>query len=133
VEEAISIGKECNIALMGIGTIKPEYCSLYNGNHISLQELTTIQVAGAVGDVCALYYGIDGKLTEVAFHQRRIGTSATGLKNITIRLGVAGNVEKAESILGAACGGFINSLVTDNLTAARVLELAQKHCQKSQS
>jgi lsr operon transcriptional repressor len=42
-------------------------------------------------------------------------------------LGVAGNIEKAEAVLGAVSGGFINSLVTDNQTAARVLELAEKH------
>ncbi len=133
VEEAISIGRQCDIALMGIGTTKPEFCSLYRGNHISLNELETIQSAGAVGDVCALYYGIEGDLSKVDFHQRRIGTSFDGLSNINTRLAVAGNIEKAEAILGAACGGFINSLVTDNLAAGRVLELAQIHCQKNKS
>ena len=131
VEEAISIGKQCDIALVGIGTTKPEFCSLYRGDHLSLDELNTIQSAGAVGDVCALYYGIEGDLSSIGFHQRRIGASLDGLKNIKTRLAVAGNIEKAEAILGAICGGFINSLVTDNLTAVRVLELAQEHCQKN--
>lgn len=131
VEEAISIGRQCDIALVGIGTTKPEFCSLYRGDHISLDELNTIQSAGAVGDVCALYYGIEGDLSSIGFHQRRIGASLDGLKNIKTRLAVAGNIEKAEAILGAICGGFINSLVTDNLTAVRVLELAQEHCQKN--
>lgn len=133
VEEAILIGGQCDLALMGIGTTKPEFCSLYKGNHISLDELNTIQSAGAVGDVCALYFGIEGDLSEVAFHKRRIGTSFDGLNKIKTRLAVAGNIEKAEAILGSACGGFINSLVTDNLTAIRVLELAQIHCQENKS
>jgi DNA-binding transcriptional regulator LsrR (DeoR family) len=133
VEEAISIGRQCEIALVGIGTTKPEFCSLYRGNHISIDELNTIQSAGAVGDVCALFYGIEGDLSSVDFHQRRIGTSLDGLKNIKTRLAVAGNIEKAEAILGAACGGFINSLVTDNLTAVHILELAQIHCQNKKS
>jgi DNA-binding transcriptional regulator LsrR (DeoR family) len=133
VEEAISVGRECDIALMGIGTTKPEYCSLYRGNHISLSELNTIQSAGAVGDVCALYYGIEGNLSQVDFHNRRIGTSNEDLSEIETRLAVAGNLEKAEAILGAACGGFINALVTDNLTAIRVLELAQVHCLENQA
>lgn len=128
VEEAISIGKECDIALMGIGTTLPEFCSLYRGNHITSEELQTIQAAGAVGDVCALYFTVTGDLAKVDFHQRRIGTSPSGLRSIPIRLAVAGSIEKAEAVLGAACGGFINSLVTDNLTAIRVLELAQLHC-----
>ena len=131
VEQAIAIGRECDIALMGIGTTKPEYCSLYRGNHISLQELETIRDAGSVGDVCALYFDIKGSLAKVDFHQRRIGTSITGLQEIDIRLAVAGNIEKAEAILGAVCGGYINSLVTDNQTAARVLELFKIHCRQN--
>jgi DNA-binding transcriptional regulator LsrR (DeoR family) len=123
VEQAISEGRECDIALMGIGTTKPDYCSLYKGNHISLQTLVTIQEAKAVGDVCALYYDIRGSLAPVDFHHRRIGTSFEGLKDISLRLAVAGNPEKAEAILGAIRGDFINSLVTDNLTAQKVLDL----------
>lgn len=121
--QAISFGRECKIALLGIGTTKPEHCSLYQGDHISLQTLQTIQAVDAVGDVCALYYDIEGNLSPVDFHQRRIGSSFPDLQEINIRLGVAGHIEKTEAILGATCGGFINSLVTDNLTAHRVLEL----------
>lgn len=127
VKEAISIGRECDIALMGIGTTKPEYCSLYKGNHITESELDTIRSAAAVGDVCALYYEIDGSLAQVDFHHRRIGTSYVDLQNINMRLGIAGNLEKAEAILGAIKGKFINALVTDDQTALRVLDLDQAH------
>jgi len=131
VEQAIAIGVECDIALMGIGTTKSDFCSLYKGKHISLQDLQTFQKAGAVGDVCALYFDIEGNLSPVDFHQRRIGVSWQSLREIPIRLAVAGKTEKAEAILGAVCGGFANSLVTDSLTALKVLELAQAHCQKT--
>lgn len=125
VNAAIAVGRQCDIALMGIGTIKPDYCSLYKGNHITKSELDTIRSASAVGDVCALYFKIDGALAQVDFHQRRIGTSADDLLQIETRLAVAGNIEKAEAILGAIKGKFITALVTDNLTAKRVLELDQ--------
>lgn len=125
VEQAVSMARECDIALMGIGTTKPNYCSLYRGDHISLTELETIQSANAVGDVCALYFDINGSLAQVNFHQRRIGASVAALRDIEIRLGVAGDIEKSEAILGAIRGDFINALVTDNLTAIRVLELSQ--------
>jgi len=125
VMQAISNAKECDIALMGIGTTKPKYCSLYKGDHISLAELEKIQSANAVGDVCALHFELNGALAQVDFHQRRIGTSVEALRAIDIRLGVAGDINKSEAILGAIRGGFINSLVTDNLTALRILELDQ--------
>jgi len=65
-------------------------------------------------------------LAKVDFHQRRIGSAFDDLQNIETRLAVAGNPEKSEAILGAIRGGFINALVTDNLTAIRVLELDQE-------
>lgn len=129
VEISITRGEQSDIALVGIGTVIPEFCSLYRGNHISKQELDAIRSAGSVGDVCAIYYDISGNLARTDFHQRRVGVSPDGLRKIPLRLGVGGSEEKAEAILGAACGGFINSLVTDSPTAAQILDLARTHCQ----
>ena len=125
VEKAIAISRDCDIALMGIGTTKPEFCSLFRGDHITLDELDTIRAASAVGDVCAIYYEINGEVADIDFNKRRIGTSYHDLLNIDTRLAVAGNPEKAEAVLGAIRGEFINALVTDDKTALRVLELDQ--------
>lgn len=125
VEQAIAVSRDCDIALMGIGTTKPEFCSLLRGDHISQDELETIRSASAVGDVCAIYYEINGDVAKVDFNKRRIGTSYQDLLNIDTRLAVAGNPEKAEAMLGAIRGKFVNALVTDNVTAQRVLELNQ--------
>ena len=57
--------------------------------------------------------------------QKYLQPHPAGLWRTPLRLGVAGSVEKAEAILGAIRGGFINVLVTDSLTALRVLELDQ--------
>lgn len=114
---------------MGVGTIKPAYCSLFQGGHISSQELKAIRAAGAVGDVTGLYYNKEGELLQIPFHRHRIGMALEDILQITTRVGVAGSAEKAEAVLGALCGKYINSLVTDNLTAIRVLELAHTTCQ----
>lgn len=133
VEKSITRGEQSDIALVGIGTTQPEFCSLFRGDHISQDELDALRSAGAVGDVCAIYYDIAGQLAGTDFHQRRIGVSPEGLKNIPIRLGVGGSSEKAEAIFGAARGGFINALVTDSATAELILELARTHCQEDKA
>ncbi len=129
VEQSINQGERSDIALVGIGTTKPAFCSLLRGKHITKQTLEKIHSSGAVGDVCAIYFTRSGKLARTDFHHHRIGVSLEGLQNIPIRLGVAGSIEKAEAILGAVYGGFVNALVTDNLTAIRILELDQVHNQ----
>lgn len=125
VRESIALSRECDLALLGIGTTQPDFCSLYQEKHISLDEVEKLQEVGAVGDVCANYYQMDGSLAPVDFHQRRIGVSPEDLAQIQTKLGVAGHPQKAEAVLGAIRGGFVNALVTDNLTAIRVLELEQ--------
>ena len=132
VEQSVSRGEESDIALVGIGATSPAFCSLYQKKHISKQDLDGIRSSDASGDVCAIYFNTRGELVNIAFHQRRIGISSDGLRKIPLRLGVAGGIEKAEAILGAACGGFINALVTDSITASRVLELASIHCHNNQ-
>jgi DNA-binding transcriptional regulator LsrR (DeoR family) len=129
VEKSINRGEQSDIALLGIGTTNPEFCSLFQGDHISKQELDALRQTGAVGDVCAIYFEITGALALTDFHQRRIGVSPEGLRKIPIRLGVGGSPEKAQAIFGAACGGYINSLVTDSSTADLILDLAREHCQ----
>lgn len=127
VREAISLGTQCDIALLGVGSTKPKYCSLFQGGHISRQDLTTIINSNAVGDVSGHYFDINGKLTDVDFHKRLMGISHEDLLNIPIRMGVAGIEEKAKAIFGALRGGFINMLITDNLTAIRILEYTKTH------
>jgi len=127
VREAISLGKQCDIALLGVGSTKPEFCSLFQGSHITKQDLTMIINSKSVGDVSGHYFDISGKLSDVDFHKRLMGITQKDLLNIPTRLGVAGKEEKAEAIFGALRGGYINLLVTDNLTATRILELAEIH------
>lgn len=124
VRESIAMGQNCDIALLGVGSTNPEYCSLFQGGHISEEDLNILQQEGAVGDVSGHYFDIDGNMSEVEFHQRLVGITKDDLFNIPFRVGVAGGIAKAEAILGAVSGGYLNALVTDSQTASRVLELA---------
>jgi deoxyribonucleoside regulator len=123
VRTAIEAGKHCDVALLGIGTTDADHCSLYQGGHISRGTLESLRRAGAVGDVSAHYFGIDGRATETDFHNRLIGIALDDLLAIPTRVGAAGGRAKARAILGALRGRYINVLVTDSPTAALVLEL----------
>lgn len=128
IQKAIKLGEKCDLALMGIGSTKAANCSLLQEKHITSRKLEKIQTTGAVGDVGGLFFDLEGNLAQVDFHQHRIGISLSGLLKIPTRLGIAGGIEKAEAVFGAICGGLVNSLVTDNLTALRVLELTEDNC-----
>lgn len=122
IREAIAVGKQCRIALLGIGTTDPQYCSLYQGGHISRETLDTLCEAGAVGDVNGYHFDIDGRASDFDLHNRLVGIARNDLFAIPTRLGVAGGIVKAQAIRGALRGGYVNLLVTDSVTATLVMD-----------
>jgi deoxyribonucleoside regulator len=123
VQEAINIGRQCQLALVGIGTTVPEFCSLYQGGHISRMDLDNLIHSGAVGDVSGHYFDIHGQTPDNGFESRLVCITKDDLVKISTRVAVAGGASKAAAILGALRGKYINVLVTDSTTAEQVLEL----------
>lgn len=126
IKQAISLAKRSHIALLGIGSTNPEYCSLLQGGHITKDHLKTIIATGAVGDVNGHYFNADGLSANVEFHKRTVGLSYEDLVNIPVRFAVAGGLEKGPAILGALRGQSVNFLTTDHLTAAWLLDQMDK-------
>ena len=124
VRDAISLGRKCDVALLGIGTVTDaNYCSLYLGGHISRGVVKNLVDAGAVGDVSGRHFDQYGNEANIDFHDRLVGIARDDLLAIPTRLGVAGDVAKAQAILGALRGGYVNMLVTDSNTAEKLLLL----------
>jgi DNA-binding transcriptional regulator LsrR (DeoR family) len=124
VRKAIETGRRSDVALLGIGTIMDEkFSSLFQGGHITREMIGELRAAGAVGDVAALHFDINGNVPEAEFDERLVGIAREDLLAIPVRLAVAGNRAKAEAIRGALRGGYVNQLVTDSTTAEAVLAL----------
>jgi DNA-binding transcriptional regulator LsrR (DeoR family) len=86
----------------------------------------TVTVTGAgsgIGATTARLLGAAGDVVDLPIHDRRIGIELADPRRIPKVVGVAGGKHKAEAILGALHGGFLDVLVTNELTAIRVLEL----------
>lgn len=122
ISQAIATGRQCDLALLGIGTTEPEFSSLYQGGHINRQVLEDLRHAGAVGDVSGQHFNFQGGRSEIDLHYRTVGISREDLLNIPIRLGVAGGKGKAAAIVGALRGNYVSVLVTDSQTAEEVLK-----------
>jgi DNA-binding transcriptional regulator LsrR (DeoR family) len=124
VREAIATAKRSDVALLGIGTITDEnYSSLYQGGHITMRTIEELREAGAVGDVSALHFDVEGNFADTPFHDRLVGIGVDDLLAIPVRFAVAGSHAKVEAILGALRGRWVNQLVTDRSTAEAVMAL----------
>lgn len=125
IKETISLSRQTDVALLGVGTTSPDYSSFYLAGYISLQELQHLRREGAVGDVGGLHFDANGQPASEDFSDRLVSIRRKELLSIPIRLAVAGGEGKADAILAALQGKYINVLVTDSLTARIVLDRAK--------
>lgn len=121
IKETIDMGREVDIALLGIGTTETEYSSLYLSGFFSEKEMKVIRKNGVVGDIASNYFKTDGTPYKDQFLDRTITIKIEDLQQIPIRIGIAGGSAKVNAIKGALKSKLINYFVTDNLTAKMLI------------
>jgi len=122
VKETIEMGAVLDIALLGVGTTVTENSSYYLSGFLSREEMEKIRLNGAVGDVASNYFHINGTPYQDDFTGRLIRIQLEDLMSVPLRIGVAGGQDKVSAIIGALNAKIINVLITDNLTARKLLE-----------
>ncbi|MCD6317681.1 sugar-binding transcriptional regulator, partial [Candidatus Aerophobetes bacterium] len=116
IKAVIEKAKSANMAVVGIGIPKPNSTMVKRG-YFSAKEFAELSKKGAVGDICTNFYDIQGDICEFSLDDKRIGLGLKELKLIPNVIGIASGEEKAEAILGALRGGYINMLVTNKRVA----------------
>jgi DNA-binding transcriptional regulator LsrR (DeoR family) len=91
---------------------------------VTEDEATDLRNVGAVGEICARFFDIRGRPCVTSLDRRMVALDLSQLRALPLVVGVAGGRQKAAAILGAARGGYLKSLVTDEITARDVLALA---------
>ena len=123
VLETVVLGKNAQVALLGIGSTDPQYSSYYLAGYVPLDEIEQIRASEAVGDIAGIHFDVNGNQVCHDFYERLVTIRVEDLLKIPIRIGVAGGIGKVKPILGALRGNFVSVLITDSVTAEKVLEL----------
>jgi len=122
IKETIDMGKEIQIALLGVGTTEIEYSSYYLSGLVSGEEIEAIRKNGVVGDIASNYFNKDGTPYNDDFINRMITIRLEDLTRIPVRIGIAGGSSKVNAIIGALNSRLVNHLVTDSITARLILK-----------
>ena len=125
VKQILASTRSMSMALVGIGNMDDRMDSMVRAGYINKTNLRELAAAGAVGNVCAIFFDGAGRTLDVPLSRRIVGIDARSLQAVPYKLGVAGGQEKAQAILGALRGKFVNTLVTDEAAAAEILRLTQ--------
>ena len=121
VGEAMDALDDLTLALVGIGALEPSSLLQSSGNIFSEEELESLGRKGAVGDVCLRFFDSQGRPISSDVDRRVIGITGEQLQRVDRSVGVAGGERKYEAIRGAIRGKWINVLVTDHVTAERLV------------
>jgi DNA-binding transcriptional regulator LsrR (DeoR family) len=108
-------------ALIGIGALQPSVMLANSGNTFGSDELHDLAERGAVGDVCLRFYDAAGRPVGGPLDDRVIGMTLDELRAVPRVVGVAGGDRKVAAIRGALLGKHVDVLVTDKVTAEKLV------------
>ena len=120
VQAALDAARASELAVVGIGQMD-DTATLVRGGHVSRPDWARLVAAGGAGNVNTCFFDDRGRALP-DLRMRTIAITLDELRAIDTVVAVAGGVGKARAIRGALATGAIDVLVTDELTAAAVLE-----------
>jgi DNA-binding transcriptional regulator LsrR (DeoR family) len=121
IAETLALAARADVAIVGLGVPSPDAVLLRDGNILNADDLAALHAAGAVGDVALRYLDGDGHPLDLALNERIIGLTLEQLVHIPRVIGVAGGEPKYAIIRAALRGRLLDVLVTDHVTAQRLL------------
>ncbi len=121
VAQAMAQVRRADIALVGIGDLDPATSGFLRAGVADSAQLRSYRERGAIGDMAWQIFDSAGQLFPCELNQRIIGLTLDELRAVPQTLAVAVGLNKAAAIVGALRTGAINTLCTDEETAARVL------------
>lgn len=124
IEATLRKAMHTDIILTGIGSMDAS-TTLQEAGYWSDADRMDMIGRGAVGHLLARPYDRDGKPVD-----RKdwyvVGAPLEAMKAAEWSVGISAAEFKAEAVLGAIRGGYINTLVTDQKLATKLLELLSK-------
>ncbi|MBB6217406.1 DNA-binding transcriptional regulator LsrR (DeoR family) [Anaerosolibacter carboniphilus] len=110
------------LAVVGIGVPTDKRSTMMATGYFQEEDIRIFEKKKAVGDICLQFYDINGNTDQFDFNRNVFGIEIERLRKINKVLGVAGGCEKAEAIIGAIQGKYINILVTNYSCGRKLLE-----------
>lgn len=109
-----------NLTLIGIGGMNTD-ATILKSSHLTNNDYLLLKMQGAVGDLITHFIDADGQLVNSDFDARIISTPLEKLKTLNNVIGAAAGEGKLPAIAAALTGGYLDILITDDVTAKQLL------------
>lgn len=121
VSNILSLANKADVTFVGIGSLALN-SPLHKDGFVTEKELFEVQELGAVGEVIGWVFNKEGKLLDCSINSR---VASASLQEDTVKpvVGIAAGEDKVHSILGALRSKLVNTLITNEYTAERLLSV----------
>lgn len=116
VQIALEQLDDLDLVYVGIGSLRSNPV-LTDGRSLPPGTVAELESGGAIGDVALRFFDCQGSLVETSLDERILGISTEQLRNARRVVAVAGGPDKEDAIAPALRTGFIDALITDQVTA----------------
>lgn len=120
IRDALALGRRCDAAFFGIGTVSRR-SNLYATGYLADDLIDELLAEGAVGEILGRFFGNDSRPRVIELARRTIGLELEALAQVPFRCMVAFGDAKVKAILGGLRGKYANAIVTDEATALALL------------
>lgn len=121
IGNTLNLARQASLVIYSVGTLGEE-ATMVRLDYLSPEERAFLQERGAAGDIVCRWIDIQGNPVDLPPTINPVGLSLDDLRAIPKRLAIAGGEPKREALLGTLRGGYTTILVTDDSTAAYLLE-----------
>ena len=126
VADVFRRAREAKVAVVGIGSILSADSTYYDLHPSSSTDRSAIEHSGASAELLAHLLDQEGRVCDYSLNRALVSLTLEEFASIPAKIGVASGLNKAGSILSVLRGGHLDTLVTDEATGARILELASE-------
>lgn len=120
VADVLEEAKKIDLAIVGIGNPYVD-STMEEIGYIGAEELKSLKAAGVVGDINSCFVCEDGSIAKNTINERVIGVNVDDLKQVDKVIAVVQGVHKVDSIIATLRGGYVDTLITDEQTAAELV------------
>ena len=124
VANLLDMALNASYQLVGIGELNAA-STVVRAGYISPDDVEPLRRKGAVGDILCQFYNDRGEVLDLPLHDRVIGVKLSGLSKAEKVVAAAGGLSKVQAIHAALRGRFIGILITDETTAAGLLDVQE--------
>ena len=127
INEVIRLARTCKLSVISIGAFSAQ-SPLVRMGYLSERDVSRLRKKGAVGDLACGFFTRDGTFIEDSVDARIVGVGKAILepqnraKSRLRVIGLGGGVGKFEAVKAALTGRKVDVLVTDEVTATKLLE-----------